>query len=184
MSETLSSANYIFQQSKLHPSSAGYPKTELGNGLKTIASLIFSDINTKVYYISLGSFDTHVNQQMQQQRLFTELSDAVRAFTADLKKNNRFNDVLTFTFSEFGRRVEQNASGGTDHGTANNMFLISGGLKQKGLINPLPDLNDLDEGDLKYKVDFKNVYATVLNKWLNADDQHILGKKFDYLNFI
>ena len=73
MSETLSSANYIFQQSKLHPSSAEYPKTELGNGLKTIASLIFSDINTKVYYISLGSFDTHVNQQMQQQRLFTEI---------------------------------------------------------------------------------------------------------------
>ena len=110
MSETLSSANYIFQQSKLHPSSAEYPKTGLGNGLKTIASLIFSDINTKVYYISLGSFDTHVNQQMQQQRLFTELSDAVKAFTADLKKNNRFNDVLMFTFSEFGRRVSQNAS--------------------------------------------------------------------------
>src|SRR6476469_3635332 len=184
MSETLSSANYIFQQSKLHPSSADYPKTELGNGLKTIASLIFSDINTKVYYISLGSFDTHVNQQMQQQRLFTELSDAVRAFTAALQRNNRFNDVLTFTFSEFGRRVSQNASGGTDHGTANNMFLIGGGLKQKGIINPLPDLSDLDEGDLKYKVDFKNVYATVLNKWLNADDEKILGKKFDQLKFI
>ena len=89
-----------------------------------------------------------------------------------------------FTFSEFGRRVEQNASGGTDHGTANNMFLISGGLKQKGLINPLPDLKDLDEGDLKFKVDFKNVYATVLNKWLNADDQTILGKQYNYLNFI
>jgi len=183
MSETLSSANYIFQQSKLHPSSADYPKTELGNGLKTIASLIFSDINTKVYYISLGSFDTHVNQQMQQQRLFTELSDAVRAFTADLKKNNRFNDVLTFTFSEFGRRVSQNASGGTDHGTANNMFLIGGGLKQKGIINPLPDLSDLDEGDLKYKIDFKAVYATVLKNWLDADDTAILGRKYDHLGF-
>ena len=183
MSETLSSANYIFQQSKLHPSSADYPKTELGNGLKTIASLIFSDINTKVYYISLGSFDTHVNQQMQQQRLFTELSDAVRAFAADLKKNNRFNDVLTFTFSEFGRRVSQNASGGTDHGTANNMFLIGGSLKQKGIINPMPDLNDLDEGDLKYNIDFKTVYATVLKNWLDADDTAILGRKYDHLGF-
>jgi len=183
MSETLSSANYIFQQSKLHPSSADYPKTELGNGLKTIASLIFSDINTKVYYISLGSFDTHVNQQMQQQRLFTELSDAVRAFTADLKKNNRFNDVLMFTFSEFGRRVSQNASGGTDHGTANNMFLIGGALKQKGIINPMPDLNDLDEGDLKYNIDFKTVYATVLKNWLDADDTAILGRKYDHLGF-
>jgi uncharacterized protein (DUF1501 family) len=184
MAETLSSADYIFQQSKLHPTNAEYPKTDLGNSMKTIASLIFSDINTKVYYVSLGSFDTHINQDAQQQRLFTEMNDAVKVFVKDLKDNNRFNDVMLFTFSEFGRRVEQNASAGTDHGTANNMFLISGGLKQKGLINPIPDLTDLDEGDLKYKVDFKNVYATVLNKWLNADDQNILGKKFDYLNFI
>jgi len=184
MAETLSSADYIFQQSKLHPSAAEYPKTDLGNSMKTIASLIFSDINTKVYYVSLGSFDTHINQDAQQQRLFTEMNDAVKVFVKDLKANNRFNDVMLFTFSEFGRRVQQNASGGTDHGTANNMFLISGGLKQKGLLNPLPDLNDLDEGDLKYKVDFKNVYAAVLNKWLKADDKNILGKQYDLLNFI
>ena len=183
MSETLSSANYIFQQSKAHPSTTEYPKTELGNGLKTIASLIFSDINTKVYYISLGSFDTHVNQAAQQQRLFTELSDAVRAFSKDLKDNNRFNDVMMFTFSEFGRRVSQNASGGTDHGTANNMFLIGGALKQKGVINTMPDLGDLDEGDLKYKIDFKTVYATVLKNWLDADDTAILGKKYEHLSF-
>lgn len=184
MTETLSSADYIFKQSRLHPSGATYPKTELGNSLKTIASLIFSDINTKVYYVSLGSFDTHINQEMQQQRLFTEMSDAVRAFTKDMKDNGRFNDVLLFSFSEFGRRVSQNASGGTDHGTANNMFLISGALKQKGLINELADLSDLNEGDLKYKVDFKSVYATVLNKWLNADVAKILGKSYDPMNFI
>jgi uncharacterized protein (DUF1501 family) len=183
MSETLSSANYIFEQSKAHPSTTEYPKTELGNGLKTIASLIFSDINTKVYYISLGSFDTHVNQEAQQQRLFTELSDAVKAFSKDLKTNNRFNDVLMFTFSEFGRRVSQNASGGTDHGTANNMFLIGGALKQKGIINAMPDLNDLSEGDLKYQIDFKTVYATVLKNWLGADDAAILGKKYEHLDF-
>jgi uncharacterized protein (DUF1501 family) len=91
---------------------------------------------------------------------------------------------MVMTFSEFGRRVSQNASGGTDHGTANNMFFISGGLKEKGLLNNMPDLNDLSEGDLKYKVDFKNVYATMLNKWLGADDKTILGKQFEYLNFI
>jgi uncharacterized protein (DUF1501 family) len=184
MSETLSSADYIFKQSRLHPSSAEYPKSDLANSLKTIASLIYSDINTKVYYVSLGSFDTHINQDGQQQRLFTEMNDAVTAFVKDLKANNRFNDVMLFTFSEFGRRVQQNASGGTDHGTANNMFMISGGLKQKGVINPLPDLSDLQEGDLKYSVDFKNVYATILNKWLSADDQKILGKRYDYMNFI
>ena len=184
MAETLSSADYIYQQSKVHPSSATYPATELGKSLKTIASLIFSDINTKVYYVSLGSFDTHVGQEGQQKRLFTEMNDAVKSFVADLKLNNRFNDVMLMTFSEFGRRVKQNASGGTDHGTANNMFLVSGGLQKKGLINNLPDLNDLQDGDLKYKVDFKDVYATVLNKWLMTDDKKILGKQFNYMDFI
>jgi uncharacterized protein (DUF1501 family) len=134
--------------------------------------------------VSLGSFDTHINQDGQQQRLFREMNDAVTAFVKDLKANNRFQDVLLFTFSEFGRRVQQNASGGTDHGTANNIFLVGGGLKKKGLINELPDLSDLDEGDLKYKVDFKDVYATVLNKWLKADDVRILGRKYSYLDFI
>ncbi|HMU11253.1 MAG TPA: DUF1501 domain-containing protein [Ferruginibacter sp.] len=184
MSETLSSAEYIYKQSRVHPTDQSYPNSELGKDLKTIASLIFSDINTKVYYVSLGSFDTHVNQDNQQKRLFTELNDAVKAFTADLKKNNRFEDVLMMTFSEFGRRVSQNASGGTDHGTANNMFFVSGGLKEKGILNAMPDLTDLNEGDLKHKVDFKNVYATVLNKWLGSDDKQILGTQYDYLEFI
>lgn len=184
MSNTLSSADYIFEQSKAHPSSETYPGTELGRSLKTISSLIQSDINTKVYYLSLGSFDTHVNQEGQQKRLFTELNEAVKAFTHDLKKNNRFQDVLLMTFSEFGRRVSQNASNGTDHGTANNMFFISGGLKQKGLLNPLPDLSNLNDGDLKHTVDFKNVYATVLNKWLGTNDKKILGKEYDLMKFI
>lgn len=184
MAETLSSADYIFQQSRLRPTRHEYPKSDLGNSMRTIASLIFSDINTKVYYVSLGSFDTHTNQEGQQQRLFTEMNEAVRAFIADLKANNRFNDVLLMTFSEFGRRVEQNASGGTDHGTANNMFLAGGALKKAGLLNALPDLADLDEGDLKYQVDFKNVYATVLNRWLEADDKQILGRSYPHLDFI
>ena len=184
MSATLSSAEYIFKQSKIHPTAQTYPNTGLGKDLKTIASLIFSDINTKVYYVSLGSFDTHVNQDNQQKRLFTELNDAVKAFTADLKSNNRFDDVLMMTFSEFGRRVSQNASNGTDHGTANNMFFVSGGLKEKGILNAMPDLADLNEGDLKHTVDFKNVYATVLSKWLGADDKLILRNKFSHLDFI
>ena len=184
LSETLSSADYIFQQSRLHPSSQIYPLTETGKNLKTISSLILSDINTKVYYLSLGSFDTHVNQENQQKRLFIELNDAIGAFVKDLKDNNRFRDVMIMTFSEFGRRVAQNASGGTDHGTANNMFFIGGGLKQKGLINAMPDLSDLNDGDLKHEVDFKDVYATVLRKWLDADDKEVLGKQYKYMNFI
>jgi uncharacterized protein (DUF1501 family) len=184
MAQTLSSADYIYAQSRLHPTTAQYPGTGLGQSLKTIASLILSDISTTVYYVSLGSFDTHVGQEGQQKRLFTEMNDAIKAFVADLKANHRFEDLMLMSFSEFGRRVSQNASGGTDHGTANNMFFISGGLQQKGLLNELPNLADLQEGDLKHTVDFRNVYATVLNKWLKADDEAILGKKSAYLEFI
>ncbi len=184
MAQTLSSADYIFKQSRLHPTGATYPNTELGNGFKTIASLIYSEINTKVYYISLGSFDTHVGQDAQQARLFNQMNDAVKAFTDDLKKNGRLADVLLFTFSEFGRRVAQNASNGTDHGTANNMFLISGGLKQRGMLNAMPDLANLNEGDLKYTVDFKDVYATILKNWLSADADKILGGPCGTLDFI
>jgi uncharacterized protein (DUF1501 family) len=184
MANTISSAEYIYKQSQLHPTSTTYPATELGKSFKTISSLIFSDINTKVYYVSLGSFDTHVNQQDQQKRLFKEMNEAITAFVKDLKRNNRFDDVMLMSFSEFGRRVSQNASGGTDHGTANNMFLIGGGLKQKGMINALPDLTDLQDGDLKYKVDFKDVYATILNKWLGADDKIILNKQFNFMDFV
>jgi uncharacterized protein (DUF1501 family) len=184
LSETLSSADHIFRQSRQHPTLSSYPDTGLGKSLRTIASLIFSDIQTRVYYLSLGSFDTHINQEAQQQRLFREMNDAVKIFLADLKANNRFQDVLFFTFSEFGRRVAQNASNGTDHGTANNMMFLSGGLKRSGLLNALPDLADLEDGDLRHQVDFKQVYATVLRRWLAADDRAILSAAYEPLDFI
>ncbi|MEC5148288.1 DUF1501 domain-containing protein [Chitinophaga sp. 212800010-3] len=184
MGETISSAAYIQQQFKTYKSAEPYPNTELGRNLRTIANLIMSDINTKVYYVSHGSFDTHVNQQDQQARLFGQLSDAVTVFTGDLKKNHRFEDVVVMTFSEFGRRVGQNASGGTDHGTANNMFLIGGGLKQQGLINEGPDLVNLKDGDLQYKVDFKSVYATLLSGWLGANDKDILRREYAKMGFV
>ena len=184
LAETISGAGYIFEQSKVHSGNAVYPNSEIGKNLKTIASLICSDINTRVYYLSLGSFDTHVNQEDRQRKLFSEMNEAVQSFVSDLKSNQRFDQVLMMTFSEFGRRVSQNASGGTDHGTANNMFLIGGGLKKAGLLNDMPDLSSLSEGDLQYLLDFKNVYATVLKKWLGADDGKILGGTFDYLDFI
>lgn len=104
-----------------------------------------------------------------KKKLFSDINDAVKSFVADLKSNGLFNDVLLMTFSEFGRRVAQNASNGTDHGTANQMFFISGGLKKKGLLNALPNLQQLNEGDLIYTEDFRKVYATILKNWLKAD---------------
>ena len=174
----------FFSKVNCRPSTTIYPDSEIGKNLKTIASLISSDINTRVYYVSLGSFDTHVGQQAKQEKLFKELNDAIKPFTDDLKSNHRFDDVLIMSFSEFGRRVSENGSGGTDHGTANNMFLISGGLKNKGVINEMPDLSNLQKEIWIQQLDFKRVYATVLKKWLQADDQKILGKQYEYLNFI
>ena len=112
------------------------------------------------------------------------MNQALGAFVEDMKENHRFEDVLVMSFSEFGRRVAQNASGGTDHGTANNMFLLSGSLKGKGILNPGPDLQDLVDGDLKYAVDFRDVYATILAKWLQVEDRSILDKQGDFLHFI
>lgn len=184
LSETLSSANYLFEQSRRKPSAALYPSTGLGKDLKTIASLILADTDTAVYYVSLGSFDTHINQEAQQKRLFQELNDALTAFAGDLKANGKWNEVLVTTFSEFGRRVSQNASGGTDHGTANNMMFFGGSLRQKGLLNSLPDLADLDQGDLKFQVDFRRVYATLLENYLGANSTELLQSKFQPLDFV
>lgn len=184
LTHTINSADYLFKESQRRPSKASYPNTSLGKNLQTIASLSFSEVNTRVYYVSLGSFDTHINQHSQQKRLFTELNDAVSAFVKDLKSNGRFNDLLLFTFSEFGRRVKQNASGGTDHGTANNMFFIGGALKQKGLVNSTPDLSNLLNNDLQYIVDFRQVYQMVLNNWLEADAGKILGSRFPELHIV
>ncbi len=184
MSETLSSADYLYDQSRAKATTATYPATGLGKHLKTIASLILADTDTSVYYVSLGSFDTHVNQDGQQKRLFQEMNDALAAFADDLKANGKWNDVLVATFSEFGRRVSQNASGGTDHGTANNMLFLGGALKQKGLLNALPDLQNLNDGDLQFQVDFRQVYATLLDKWLMADSKAILGERFEPLRFV
>ncbi|MBQ0786774.1 MAG: DUF1501 domain-containing protein, partial [Oceanihabitans sp.] len=101
------------------------------------------------------------------------------------KAQNTFKDTLIITFSEFGRRVKQNAANGTDHGAANNVFIIGENLKKQGLYNDLASLSDLDaNGDLKYEIDFRAIYATILKKWLEVDDKKILNTSFDYLDFI
>ena len=184
MGSTINNAGYIFEKNKAKASLESYPNSALGKDFKNIASLINSDINTKVYYLSVGSFDTHVNQNQRQSQLFSDINEAVKAFVKDLKSNGRFEDVLLMTFSEFGRRVAQNASKGTDHGTANQMFFVSGGLKKKGILNALPDLEKLNDGDLIYTEDFRKVYATVLKNWLGADSNKILGWKNGLYDFV
>lgn len=184
LGSTINNADYIFEKSKSKQTDQTYPNSALGKDFKTVASLIKSDINTQVYYLSVGSFDTHINQNERQQKLFTDINDAVQSFVTDMKNNGLFNNILLMTFSEFGRRVAQNASNGTDHGTANQMFFISGGLKKKGFLNALPDLQNLNEGDLIYSEDFRKVYATILKNWLEADSSKVLGWKNGVYDFV
>ena len=184
MIETYSSANYIQNTSKTYNVTAQYPNTGLGNQLKMVSRFINSGLQTRIYYVSLSGFDTHVGQQNQQGRQLQIYGDAVAAFVKDLKATDKLDDTLIMTFSEFGRRVEQNASNGTDHGTANNVFVFGGKLKKAGIYNDAPDLTTLDNGDLKYQVDFREVYASLLDKWLEINNDQILPKGFAGLDLI
>ena len=184
LAETTSSADYIYGKSKVHQSRLLYPSTELGKSLKTIAELITSGASTSVYYVSLSGFDTHIRQNDQQDRLLRQYAEAVSVFVNDLKANGQLDDTLVMTFSEFGRRVKQNASNGTDHGTANNLFLIGGPHRTKPLFNEAPDLANLDNGDLKFQIDFRQIYATLLDNWLKTSSEAVLGKKFTGLSLV
>ncbi|WP_428653830.1 DUF1501 domain-containing protein [Runella sp.] len=181
LAETISSADYVHSKAKVNKSRLLYPTTELGKSLNTIAELITAGVSTSVYYVSLSGFDTHIRQNDQQDRLLRQYSEAVNVFVNDMKSNSRLDDVMILTFSEFGRRVKQNASNGTDHGTANNVFLIGGPKRTKPIVSEAPDLTDLDNGDLKYKIDFREIYATLLDDWLHTDSGNILNKKFSKL---
>ena len=184
MAETVSNAKYIYDQSHVKSLSAVYPNTEFGRRLKTISELIQSGISTKVYYASLSGFDTHVRQADQQDRLLTTYSEAVSTLVHDLKASGNLERTLIMTFSEFGRRVQENASHGTDHGTANNLFLMGGKLKTPGFFNHTPDLQKLDQGDLIYEIDFRQVYGTLLHNWLRTDETKILTNSFSSLNLV
>jgi uncharacterized protein (DUF1501 family) len=148
-----------------------YPKTGLAKNLEWISKLIKGNLNSKVYYTSLGGFDTHDNQLAIQKNKLTELNDAVFSFYEDLKKSQQLQNVTIVVFSEFGRRVKDNGRG-TDHGTAAPMFVIGGNNRGK-IIGSNPNLSDLDNGDLKHEIDFRSVYASILKNKLDFDASKI-----------
>jgi uncharacterized protein (DUF1501 family) len=161
---------------------ANYPGNQLANSLKLVARLIGGGLPTRIYYVSQGGYDTHANQVGTQQRLLQELGGSVKAFVEDLQVQGNMGRVLIMTFSEFGRRVAENANGGTDHGAAAPMFVIGNKVKA-GLLGTYPSLapNDLTNGDVKYTVDFRSVYAGVLESWLKTPSAPILGRQFQPL---
>ncbi len=157
-----------------------YPNSQLSQQLQMVAKMIRAGIKTRVYYVNHGGFDTHSGQggaNGRHAQLLTQFSQAVDAFYRDLEAQDNASRVLTMSFSEFGRRVAQNASGGTDHGTAAPMFLF-GPMVNAGVLGSHPALNDLDQGDLKFRIDFRAVYAGILEQWMKADSKTVLGETF------
>jgi uncharacterized protein (DUF1501 family) len=173
------SSDKILAVSKRAQNQATYPASQLANSLKLVARLIGGGLATRVFYVSQGGYDTHANQKASHDRLLSDLSESVKSFTSDLKAQGNSERVLIMTFSEFGRRLAQNANGGTDHGAAAPMFLIGPKVKA-GFMGNFPSLApaDLFNGDLKFTTDFRSVYATVLEQWLKTDSVPVLGRNF------
>ena len=159
---------------------ASYPESELARRLGLTARLIKAGLGTRVYYLEQGGYDTHGQQLSRHATLLEELSISLKAFLDDLAASKLDDRVLVLVFSEFGRRVEENGSMGTDHGTSGPVFL-AGPSVQPGLVGIYPSLTDLQDGDLKMTVDFRRVYATVLGSWLGLPSKQALGGAFEPL---
>ncbi len=155
----------------------------LGGNLQRVAALIAAGMPTRLYYVTYSgnSFDTHVQQADLHSRLLMYTADAVRGFIEDLTRIGRGDEVAVMIFTEFGRRVEENGSLGTDHGTATPMFVAGKGVKG-GFYGKHPSLTDLDDGNMKMTTDFRRVYATLIKEWLGYDDtQSVLKGRYDPL---
>jgi len=180
---TLSSIDMLQQAHKAYKPAVEYPKDSFATGLKLLAETITGNLGVKVGYVTIGGFDTHSNQRNQHQRLLQSLSDGLKAFWDDLSAQGKADDVMIMTWSEFGRRVAENGSYGTDHGTATPQFIIANNMKGGHWGDPV-NLKDQDKGNLKYTTDFRSVYATVMDGWLGAPADKLLGARFPTLGFL
>jgi len=160
-----------------------YNNDVFGNGFKQIAQLVCASPQTRVVYFSAGGFDTHAKQAEQHEKLLKSFSDGVAAFQQEIEAAGRAEKVMVLVFSEFGRRTYENGSGGTDHGQAGPMFLIGNRVKG-GLYGASPDFAALQDGDLRWQVDFRSVYATALDDWMGNDSKVVLGESFNRLPVI
>ena len=177
-------SNRLHQAVSQYHSTVQYPTDSFAAGLKILAQTIIEGLGLRVGYVTLGGFDTHANEKATHDTLMKTLADGLSAFYTDLAQHNQADNVVVMTWSEFGRRVEENGSQGTDHGTAAPMFIL-GNPVSKGIFGEPPSLTSLDNvGNLKYTIDFRSIYATVLDRWLGASSQDVLGGTFSDQNFL
>lgn len=166
-----------------YKSAVSYPETKIAKRLQEAASLIATGENQRVVYLSQGGFDTHADQRNNQDRLLLEIAEALAAFQEDLRLQGLDDKVMVLGFSEFGRRVAENASAGTDHGQGGVMFAFGKNVKG-GIYGDSPDLENLAQGDIKYKQDFRGVYASALDNWLKISSAEVLGQNFNGPSYI
>ncbi len=182
-------AETVFRTSqKLRDAAAKYKSTveypgNLGQQLRRAAQVINADLGVRLLYVSQGGYDTNNQQAASHQALLGELAGALAAFQKDLEQLKFASKVVVMVFSEFGRRVDENASKGTDHGAASCMFVVGSPVKGK-LVATYPSLEKLGDGDLIHTVDFRSVYATLLDKWLGCPSEKLLGEKFPLLDLL
>jgi uncharacterized protein (DUF1501 family) len=176
--------NQLQQAAGEYHAAVEYPQNSFATGLQVLAETIVQGLGLRVGYVTLGGFDTHANQKTTHDTLMKTLADGLSAFYNDLAQHGKADKVVVVTWSEFGRRVAENGSAGTDHGTAAPLFVL-GNAVQQGIYGEPPDLNSLDpNGNLKYTVDFRSVYATLLDRWMGASSKDILGGTFGSQQFL
>ncbi len=168
---------------KSYKTDVTYPESSLGTQLKTVAQLIDAELSTRVYYVEIAGFDTHSQQADAHAGLLRQVGDSLSAFISDINEHGHGDRVLALCFSEFGRRVAENASEGTDHGRAAPLFLAGNKVKS-GLIGKMPSLENLDQGDLKFHTDFRQVYAGILENWLGTPSKEILHGNYRPVEFL
>jgi len=182
--KALAGADMLKSIASTYETPVEYPQSPFANSLKNVAQIMSADMGTRVFFTSLGGFDTHAAQANTHAGLMNSLGQGISAFHRDLERMGRADDAVIMTFSEFGRRAQQNGSAGTDHGTAAPLFVIGGGV-WGGVYGNHPSLADLDEtGDLRFHTDFRSVYATVLERWLGSPSADVLGGEFAPMSFL
>jgi uncharacterized protein (DUF1501 family) len=176
---TYASSQRLQEIGKNYQPKAPYPNVPLANHLKLAAQLIDADLGARIFYVSIDGFDTHANQLNSHANLLRQLSDSMTAFYQDMSARGHKDRILMMTFSEFGRRPYENGSQGTDHGAAAPMFLVGAKVKA-GAVGRHPSLTDHSFGNLKHSIDFRQVYASILDKWLGVSSKEVLGQDFEH----
>ncbi|MEO8218251.1 MAG: DUF1501 domain-containing protein, partial [Acidobacteriota bacterium] len=164
--------------------SVTYPSSALGNAFKLAAQLAAGNVGTHAIWIKTSGFDTHSQQVNTHADLWTDVSDSLSAFDKDISNRNVADRVMVMGWSEFGRRVQENASLGTDHGKAGTVFLMGQQVKGGTFYGDVPDLGNLDQGDLRTEIDFRAIYSTIISDWFGQDPLPVLNASYANLGFV